>query len=85
MADLDIEPFFSLKKVYSEENLPEAVKFEHTDRANKVTCRVIPDAGDKTIGFFYEVPRQQFLELVEEQTLAGEDKWKNSANVLEET
>ena len=52
MADLDIEPFFTLKKAYLEENLPEAVKFEHTDRANKVTGRVIPDSGDKTIEFF---------------------------------
>ena len=67
MADLDIEPLFALKKAYSEENLPEAVKFEQSgDRKNKLIGRVIPDAGDKTIEFFYEVICQQFLELVKE-------------------
>ena len=85
MADLDIEPFFSLKKAYSEENLPEAVKFEHAGRANKPTFRVTPDSGDNTIEFFYGVTCQQFLELVEEQTLTGEDKWKIFVNVLDET
>ena len=85
MADLDIEPFFTLKKAYSEENLPEAVKFEAqsgTRNTNKLTGRVIPDAGDKTIEFLYEVTLQQFQELVEELTLSGEDKWKKFRKCL---
>ena len=52
MADLDIEPFFKQKKAFTEEDLPDAVKFEHTDRSNKITGRVIPDSGDKSIEFF---------------------------------
>ena len=82
MADLDIEPFFKQKKGFTEEDLPDAVKFEHTDRANKITGRVIPDSGDKTIEFFYEVTRQQFLELVDELSLVGEDKWKKFRKCL---
>ena len=61
MADLDIEPFFTMKKAFDEENLPDAVKFEATVRGNKKTGRVIPDSGDKSIEFFYEVTHQQFF------------------------
>ena len=77
MADLDIEPFFTLKKAYSEENLPEAVKFEAqsgTRNTNKLTGRVIPDAGDKTMEFLCEATLQQFHELVDKLTLTGKDK-----------
>ena len=40
-----------------------------------------PRSGDKMIEFFYEVMRQKFLELVDELTLTGEDKWKNRGNM----
>ena len=82
MADLDIEPFFTMKKAFDEENLPDAVKFEATVRGNKKTGRVIPDSGDKSIEFFYEVTHQQFLELVDELSLTGVDKWKKFRKCL---
>ena len=50
MADLDIDPFFTLEKAWKEEDLPDDVTFERTrDDGKHLKDRATPDSGENTI------------------------------------
>ena len=76
MADLDIDPFFTLVKAWKEEDLPDPVVFERTKDDNKrLKDRVIPDNGEKTIEFFYDVTLAGFNDMQEALEWPGHEKW----------
>ena len=55
MADLDIDPFFTYKKAYTKDDLPEKELFERTTD-NKLRLRelVTPCSSKHGIEFYYD-------------------------------
>ena len=76
MADLDIDPFFTLERAWDDDDIPDAISFERTlDNNKRLKDRVVPDNGEKTIEFFYDVTLAGFNEMQEALKWPGHEKW----------
>jgi len=66
MADLDVDPFFTVTRAYGDEDFPQQIDFERTlANGKRMKDKVYPDTGEHTIEFLYEVTYSGFKDMQE--------------------
>ena len=76
MADLDVDPFFTVTHAYDDEDFPQQIDFERTlANGKRMKDKVYPDTGEHTIEFLYEVTYSGFKDMQESLQWPGHEKW----------
>ena len=76
MADLDVDPFFTVTRAYDDEDFPQQIDFERTlTNRKRMKDKVYPDTGEHTIEFLYEVTYSGFKDMQESLQWPGHEKW----------